>query len=298
MNLRRILIAAALLLIVFLSVYSWNQGTHVLDDLATNIGLEVGGAALRPVRSVEDSVSNLWSHYFDLVGVREENGQLKARIQLLEQKLAEHAEDLAELARLRTLMDLPKDTNWRTFGARVLAGRIGPNAVQESITIGRGYTNGGRPGTPLITNKGLVGRVLKASAHTSTVLLLSDSGSRISVLAQNSRARGILRGQGNGKPLEMEYVSRDSVVAPGDILVTSGLDGMYPKGIPVARVLSVAPSDYTEFLAIAAESLVDTQHLEEVILLEQVEHLAGEKISENARQDFVGPPAPEGKPAQ
>ena len=298
MNLRRILIAAALLLIVFLSVYSWNQGTHVLDDLATNICLEVGGAALRPVRSVEDSVSNLWSHYFDLVGVREENGQLKARIQLLEQKLAEHAEDLAELARLRTLMDLPKDTNWRTFGARVLAGRIGPNAVQESITIGRGYTNGGRPGTPLITNKGLVGRVLKASAHTSTVLLLSDSGSRISVLAQNSRARGILRGQGNGKALEMEYVSRDSVVAPGDILVTSGLDGMYPKGIPVARVLSVAPSDYTEFLAIAAESLVDTQHLEEVILLEQVEHLAGEKISENARQDFVGPPAPEGKPAQ
>lgn len=294
MSLKRFLIAAGILLILFLGMYSWNQESHVLDDLATNVGLEIGGAALRPVRSVEDSVTGLWSHYFELVGVREENEQLKKRIQELEATLAEHAEDLAELTRLRTLINLPNDIKWRQLGARVLAGRMGPNAIQDSITIGRGYINGGRPGTPIITNDGLVGRVLKASAHTSTVLLLSDPGSRIAVFTQVSRARGVLRGQGTGKTLEMDYVSRDSVVAPGDVLVTSGLDGIYPKGIPVAKVSTVAPSDYTEFLAITAAPLVDMQHLEEVILLESTGVTSqDDSPNGNAQPDFVGPIKPD-----
>lgn len=293
MSLRRFLIAAGIMLILFLGMYSWNQSSHVLDDLATNVGLEVGGAALRPVRSIEDNVSGIWLHYFDLVGVREENEQLKARILELEKNLADNAESLAELSRLRELINLPNDTKWRHLGARVLAGRIGPNAVQDSIMIGRGYATGGKPGTPLVTNKGLVGRILRASAHTATALLLSDPSSKIAVYTQNSRARGLLRGQGLGKSLEMDYVSRDSVVLPNDILVTSGLDGLYPKGIPVAKVISVAPSDYTEFLAITAESLVDMTHLEEVILLEPTGEISESSVAETLRQSFVGPPKPD-----
>lgn len=281
------------MLILFLGMYSWNQSTHVLDDFATNVGLEVGGAALRPVRSIEDSVTSIWSHYFDLVGVREENEQLRAKIDKLEKQLAENAESLAELSRLRTLINLPKDTNWRHLGARVLAGRIGPNAVRDSIMIGRGYASGAKPGTPIITNRGLVGRILKASAHTSTAILLSDSSSRVAVYTQNSRARGILRGQGLGKPLEMDYVTRDSVVAPDDILVTSGLDGLYPKGIPVAQVTTVAPSDYTEFLAINAKTLANLFHLEEVILLEPVASSISQDAAFDQNQGFVGPPKPD-----
>lgn len=281
------------MLILFLGMYSWNQSTHVLDDIATSVGLEVGGAALRPIRSIEDSIFGIWSHYFDLVGVREENERLKNQIEKLEKQIAENAEGLAELSRLRTLINLPKDTNWRHLGARVLAGRIGPNAIRDSIMIGRGYANGAKPGTPIVTNKGLVGRVLKASAHTSTAILLSDPSSRVAVYAQNSRARGILRGQGLGKPLEIDYVTRDSIVAPDDILVTSGLDGLYPKGIPVAQVTTVAPSDYTEFLAINAKTLANLFHLEEVILLEAVANSNSKDTSLNDNDLFVGPPKPE-----
>ena len=272
-------------------MYSWNQRTRVLDDLAAKLGLEITGAVLTPVRSAQDAAENMWDRYFDLVGVREENEALKQKVDELEARLLANGEDLAELKRLRALVQLPVDQTWRPLGARVLSGRMGPNAVLDSITISRGYSTGGRPGTPLVTHLGLVGRVLKASAHSSIVLLLTDPSSRIAVFSQESRAPGILMGMGTGQKLEVNFVQRDAKVKPGEIIITSGLDGKYPKGIPVARVLRVAPSDYTQFMAIKAEPLVDLQHLEEVLLLESIGAPRPLEPSE-APKEFVGPPAP------
>ncbi|MBD5416713.1 MAG: rod shape-determining protein MreC, partial [Desulfovibrio sp.] len=294
MNLRRILILAGVLLILFLGMYSWNQRTHALDDLAASVGLEVGGAVLRPLRAVEDVFSGFWDRYFDLVDVRGENLRLKARVDELESRLLASGEDLAELRRLRELVQLPVDVSWRPLGARVLAGRLGPNAVLDSITISRGYATGGRPGTPLVTHLGLVGRVLKASPHASTALLITDPGSRVAVFGQESRAPGILMGKGKGRELEVNFVQRDASVKNGEILVTSGLDGKYPKGLPVARVVSVAPSDYTQFMAVAAVPLVDLQHLEEVLLLEPSGIAPPPEEPEGPPPIFVGPPEPEG----
>ena len=98
-------------------------------------------------------------------------------------------------------------------------------------------------------------------------------------------------GMGTGQKLEVNFVQRDAKVKPGEIIITSGLDGKYPKGIPVARVLRVAPSDYTQFMAIKAEPLVDLQHLEEVLLLESTGAPRPLEPSE-APKEFVGPPAP------
>ncbi|WP_297895645.1 rod shape-determining protein MreC [uncultured Desulfovibrio sp.] len=291
MTLRRLLLLAGILLILFLGMYSWNQRTRVLDDLAAKLGLEITGAVLTPVRSAQDAAENMWDRYFDLVGVREENEALKQKVDELEARLLANGEDLAELKRLRALVQLPVDQTWRPLGARVLSGRMGPNAVLDSITISRGYSTGGRPGTPLVTHLGLVGRVLKASAHSSIVLLLTDPSSRIAVFSQESRAPGILMGMGTGQKLEVNFVQRDAKVKPGEIIITSGLDGKYPKGIPVARVLRVAPSDYTQFMAIKAEPLVDLQHLEEVLLLESIGAPRPLEPSE-APKEFVGPPAP------
>ena len=291
MTLRRLLLLAGILLILFLGMYSWNQRTRVLDDLAAKLGLEITGAVLTPVRSAQDAAENMWDRYFDLVGVREENEALKQKVDELEARLLANGEDLAELKRLRALVQLPVDQTWRPLGARVLSGRMGPNAVLDSITISRGYSTGRRPGTPLVTHLGLVGRVLKASAHSSIVLLLTDPSSRIAVFSQESRAPGILMGMGTGQKLEVNFVQRDAKVKPGEIIITSGLDGKYPKGIPVARVLRVAPSDYTQFMAIKAEPLVDLQHLEEVLLLESTGAPRPLEPSE-APKEFVGPPAP------
>ena len=273
-------------------MYSWNQRTRTLDELAASVGLELSGAVLKAMRATEDVVSGFWERYFDLVGVREENERLKARLADLESRLLANGEDLAELKRLRALIQLPVDKSWRPLGARVLAGRMGPNAVLDSITISRGYATGGRPGTPLVTHLGLVGRVLRASAHTATALLLTDPGSRIAVFSQNSRAPGILTGQGTARMLEVNFVQRDAGVKQGEVLITSGLDGKYPKGIPVARVLSVAPSDYTQFMAIYAEPLVDLHNLEEVLLLEPTGIAPPTDEPEGPPPVFVGPPLP------
>jgi rod shape-determining protein MreC len=290
-TLRRLLLLAGVLLILFLGMYSWNQRTRALDDMAAKLGLEITGAVLTPIRSAQDAAENMWARYFDLVAVREENEALRQKVDELEARLLANGEDLAELKRLRALVQLPVDQSWRPLGARVLSGRMGPNAVLDSITISRGYSTGGRPGTPLVTHLGLVGRVLKASAHSSIVLLLTDPSSRIAVFSQESRAPGILMGMGTGQKLEVNFVQRDAKVKPGEIIITSGLDGKYPKGIPVARVLRVAPSDYTQFMAIKAEPLVDLQHLEEVLLLEPTGAPRPPDLGE-APKEFVGPPVP------
>ena len=113
----------------------------------------------------------------------------------------------------------------------------------------------------------------------------------IAVFAQQSRSAGILSGQGLEQPLEVGFVERDAPVTAGEILITSGLDGKYPKGIPVATVDSVAPSDSTQFLAVTARPLVDVRRLEEVLLLEPSGINRPLRPSEPA-PDFVGPPRP------
>lgn len=292
MTLRRALIVASALLIVFLALYSWNRRSQALDNLATNVGLELSSYVLRPMRAAQERLGDFWNRYVDLVDVREENIRLKARLEELEAKLLATGEDLAELKRLRALVQFPVDARWRPLAARVLAGRLGPNGALDSITISRGYANGARPGTPLVTNKGLVGRVLRSSAHASTVLLITDPSSRVAVFGQESRSPGILKGHGMGAGLEVDFVQRDAALRNGEVLITSGLDDKYPKGLPVARVSGVAPSDYTQFMAVSAEPLVDLQHLEEVLLLEKTGLSLPPEEPEEAPGEFVGPPLP------
>ncbi|MDR1856088.1 MAG: rod shape-determining protein MreC [Desulfovibrio sp.] len=268
MTLRRLLILAGLLLVLFLGMYTWNQRTRTMDGIAINFGMEIAGTMLGTIDAIKHSLEEYWDRYFDLVNVRKENEDLRAEVAAIKARLRDNAEDLRELARLRTLLRVPAMAGWRPLGARVLSGRFGPNAVLETVTINRGYVTGGRPGTPLVTQNGLVGRILRASPHAATAFLVTDPGSRVAVLAQQSRANGILVGRGTENTLEVNFVRPDDGLTQGEVLLTSGLDGKYPKGIPVARVLTVERSNYTQFLTIEAEPIVDMRQLEEVLLLE------------------------------
>lgn len=268
MNFRHTLIVTGLLLVLLTALYTWNRTTGALDSLTTNAGLELTGVVLDPVRQLQAAVSDLWKGYVDLTDVREENRVLTERVRELEARLLSHSEDMAELVRLRELLKMPVDVSWVAVGARVLSGRLGPNSQLEAFTINRGYTSGAAPGTPIVTNQGLLGRVLRASPHTATAILLTHTMSRIAIFTQKSRTPGILAGTGPGRPLEVRYMDGSTTAEPGEILVTSGLDGKYPKGIPVARVVSVTPSNYSEFMTVRAEPLADLRHIEEVLLLE------------------------------
>jgi len=268
-NTRRLLFLPVIFLFLFLGLFTWNQRTGSLDTLTVNLGLEATGAVLKPGIWLYDQIHGFYAHYIDLVGVRKENDVLKAELEHMHGELRTLTEEQAELRRLRALISLPDVDVWQPTGARVIAGRLGPNAALESVTISRGYLSGGAPGTSVITNMGVVGRVLRASPNTATVLLLTSPDSRIAVLSQQTRTPGILAGRSTRLPMEMRFVTPNYVVHPDEILITSGLDGAYPKGIPVARVLSVAPSDFSPFQNILAQPLVDIERLEEVLLLER-----------------------------
>lgn len=268
MSPRRIIILAALALLVFLGLYSWNQRTGRLDAMGANTGLEFSGAVMRVFQTASDSVSGVWDRYLALVDVREQNDALQRRVRELEGQLARTAEDRAELRRLHALLHLDYPLEWPSLGARVMAGRMGSNAAMETLMLSRGYLTGATPGTPVSSCAGLVGRVLKAGPSTSVALLVTDAGSRVAVISSEGRVQGILAGGGAGVPLEMRFVRQNARVKVGEMLVTSGVDAAYPKGIPVARVVSVSTGS-TSMQEIQAAPLMDFRTLEEVLLLER-----------------------------
>ena len=222
---------------------------------------------MRVFQSVSDSVTGVWDRYLALVDVRAQNDELERRIHDLEADRARAAEDRAELLRLRKLLHLDYPLEWPAVGARVMAGRMGSNAGLETLTLSRGYLTGATPGTPVSSWAGLVGRVLKAGPSTSVALLVTDAGSRVAVISSEGRVQGILAGGGPGAPLEMRFVRLNARVDVGEILVTSGVDSAYPKGIPVARVTAVSAGS-SSMQEIRAVPLVDFAALEEVLLLE------------------------------
>lgn len=267
MSPKRILYLPAVALLLFLGIYSWNQHTDFLDGTSLSTGLEAAGAVLKTVRFAQDSVSDAWDRYLDLVNVREENVRLKQRLSQIETRLILATEEKAELERLRRLLSLQPPDGWQSLGTRVLSGRMGSNAALITVTINRGYLTGATPGTPAMTVEGVLGRVFRAGPTTATVLLLTDPGSRVSVVSQQSRVQGILAGTGPYKPLDMRFVSHNAEVSPGELLVTSGMDDAFPKGLPVARVTSAKPSDLSPFQSVQAEPLSNLSALEEILLL-------------------------------
>ncbi|CAK7055819.1 MAG: hypothetical protein DELT_01217 [Desulfovibrio sp.] len=216
---------------------------------------------------LKEEVSTHWNRYIALIDVAEENERLREEKNKTDQYLASIRDDLAELSRLRALVGVKPPAKWRTLGARVLAGRFGPGASLETVMIDRGFSTGAPPGTPIITPQGLVGRVFRASPHISTVLLLTDQSFRAAVVTSEGRVPGVIMGGGPRANLEVKYLAPNVKVEVGELLITSGLDDTFPKGLPVARIVTVEPGTETLFQQVQAEPLASPDSLEEVLLL-------------------------------
>ena len=267
MKLKRLLLFVILGLFIYLGLYSWNQRTGALDRLTEYTGLEVAGYVLGPCRWVADGISDAWNNYVYLVDTQEENAHLRRRVDQLSDALNIATEEREELLRLRGLLSMGPPDQWQGVGARVIANRLGPQAALVSVTLDRGFLDGAATNTPVATPHGLVGRVLRASPHTATVLLITDINSRVAVLSQSGRVPGILAGTGD-EMLEVDYVPPNVRIQPGEIFITSGQDGIFPKGIPCARVIEARQSDTSPFQLITAEPLADLDNQEEVLLLQ------------------------------
>lgn len=260
----QVLLSSGLFLVLSFVLLTVNRGgTRRFDPLGW-IFLE-GLAPLQGVTTwATGQVGGVWSRYFVLVGVEAENKGLRERLRALQ---AEHHRDREielENQRLQRLLDFHGDLPSEVVTARVI-GKDASGTLQ-SLVLDRGERDGIRSGMAVVCADGVVGRIAQASPHAARVLLISDHNSGVDALVQRTRARGIVEGALTGA-CSMKYVKRSEQVDLDDRVVTSGLDGIFPKGILIGRVSGVTRKDVGLFQVADVQPAADFAKLEEVLVL-------------------------------
>jgi rod shape-determining protein MreC len=213
-------------------------------------------------------ISNLWHNYFYLRGVRQENRELKQQIEHLRIEQVRLSEDAEQARRLQALLGFKEQFISKTLAAQV----IGSSGSEQSrvIYIDKGTRDGIKPDMAVITAEGVVGKVLRVSnKSTSQVLLINDQTSGVGAILDKSRLQGVLRGTPVGEVV-LEKVMSDETVQPGERVLTSGGDQIFPKGLPVGTVTKVSPGPEL-FLNIRVKPTADLSRLEEVLVITQQE---------------------------
>jgi rod shape-determining protein MreC len=216
---------------------------------------------------VQTSTGNVWHNYFYLRGVRAENRNLKAQIERMSLEQVRISQDADQARRLQALLAFKEQFISQTMAAQV----IGSSGSEQSrsLYIDKGENNGIKPDMAVITADGIVGKVLHAYPSTSLVLLINDQSSGVGAILEKSRLQGILKGTSAGEVV-LEKVMSDESVPPGEMVLTSGGDGIFPKGLLVGRVTKVgAGSDL--FLNIRVRPAADLSRLEEVLVVTKID---------------------------
>lgn len=221
-------------------------------------------------RGVED----IWNHYFDLVGVSKESEKFKEIIARQKYELNKMQELESENNRLRNLLGFREKYLLTAVGAEVVAND--PRADFRVVTVNKGSSDKIAANMPVVAVSGLVGRVADTSNSTSRVLLITDPNNAVDVVVQRSRSRALLVGTIKGTELSrnyylsrLEYLDRKSDIIEGDVLITSGLDGIYPSGIPVGVVAALDNDSYGVFKDAEVVPFVDFSSLEEVLIVSE-----------------------------
>ncbi|TVR04651.1 MAG: rod shape-determining protein MreC [Deltaproteobacteria bacterium] len=214
-------------------------------------------------------VTTWWRRYVDLVGVAEENEQLRSEVNRLRDENARLVGVMQENARLRALVGFQQGhPAYEMLPARVTARDVSPFFRVTSIRIESADARL-EPGMPVLSSAGVVGRIQHVEGRRATVLLAVDPRSSIDIVVQRNRARGVLRGRGydNSYRSEVAYLTRREEVRDGDIVVTSGLGGVFPPDLVVGRIDRIERRDHGLFQQVVVEPAVDFSRLEEVFVL-------------------------------
>jgi len=223
--------------------------------------------ALVPGEKLVDSgfqgVAGVWDGYIALIGVRDQNQELQARNNLLQMQIQQQEEAIREAGRLRGFLGLSESGVGKMVTARVI-GRD-PSRWLQTVTIDKGEMSGVRTNASVITPDGVVGRVISAGRASAVVQLITDTQSEVAAMLRESRVHALFKGNG-GRDLELDYIDDDGGIAAGDEVITSGLDQIHPKGLPLATIKSVGPQGEL-FKLVLARPRVDLSRLEEVLVL-------------------------------
>jgi rod shape-determining protein MreC len=245
--------------IVISAQVTTRSGAPMLEAVAFGLFSEVQRAGATFVQAF----TGLWTGYVDLRGIRAENERLHAELAQTRVALQQERALAQRTRALQGLLDLRERAVVETTAADVIAAAATPDF--RTVTIGKGASNGLRPDMAVIAPAGVVGRIIVPSARAAKVQLLIDRNAAAGALVERSRAQGVVLGSGSDR-LALEYVSGAADIVEGDTVLTSGIDGIYPKGFVIGVVEQVERSGGAVRSVVVAPA-VDFTRLEEVLVV-------------------------------
>jgi rod shape-determining protein MreC len=216
---------------------------------------------------VQTSSGDIWHNYFYLRGVRAENRSLKAELERMSLEQARMSQDADQARRLQALLSFKERYISQTMAAQVIGGS--GSELSRSVYIDKGERDHLKTDMAVITADGIVGKILRVYRSTSQVLLINDQTSGVGAILDKTRLQGILRGTPAGEAV-LEKVMSDESVPAGEMVLTSGGDGVFPKGLLIGRVTKVAPGSDL-FLNIRVRPAADLSKLEEVLVVTKID---------------------------
>lgn len=237
------------------------SGVPVLESVTFGVFSRVQGS----VASVVHGVRDVWGNYVGLRHAQVENEQLRRQVADLEVRLQEQRALAGESVRLQALMNLRSSIGLPTVAADVIAGN--PNPGTKTVTIDKGTAEGVQADMAVVAATGIIGRIIgRPAAHAARVQLLIDASAAAGAVTERTRAGGMVVGSKGDPPLSMELVSNLADVKAGDIVVASGVDGIYPKGFAIGKV-EASERGGTLYRSITVRPLVDFSSLEHVLVV-------------------------------
>jgi rod shape-determining protein MreC len=255
-----LLLLALLLSVIFLLP---KQTRSVLQT----VGQPISAVVFLPIEALttlEQSVIGLWQEYVALRHVREENRQLRRDLDVLQRQNSDLRESAVAAQRLGSLLEFKEQFVPHTVAARVM-GRDSTNWY-SSVILNKGDRDGIRPEMGVMTSAGIVGRVVKTGPFSSIVLLVTDPHNAITGIIQRSRDEGIVEGTFQGRA-RIKYLPLLASIRVGDIVVTSGLTGGFPRGIVIGTVLTMQKEEGELFQSAEIAPQADLSKLEEVLII-------------------------------
>ena len=219
----------------------------------------------RSLKGVTDATTWAWRTYGGLWRAQQENQDLRRELTTTRSQLQQVAEYAEESQRLRRLLDFKAHAPFQTVAAEIIA--FSPGASSNAILIDKGVDYDLTPDLAVITPAGVVGKIVSVFHHSSQVLLITDPSSGVGATLERSRTQGVLKGVGNNL-CQLDYVMNEESLSPGDAVVTSGLDQIYPQGLLLGTVLKVGSGNiYYKRIIVRPAAALD--RLETVLIVLQ-----------------------------
>ena len=263
-----LLFAALLLITTILMVVDRRTVSEGGSDHSwlSGVLIEIAAPIQKVIKAPVDFLGETWTDYVALVDVRGENEALRARVAALEEENLQFREALVASGNLERIVQMRENFEVPLLPSEVVGQDVFP--WFRSILLDRGRSHEVLSGMPVVSDHGVVGLVTATSPHASRAMMLLDRQSAVDAIVQRSRARGIVRGRG-GEALEFVFMVRGDDVQPGDVVITSGVGGVYPKGLRIGTIVAVQTEEKRLLHTGSVQPSVDFGRLEQVFIMLQ-----------------------------